>query len=351
MASAGVVFLAGEGVELMAQQADALVKLAGLLAGGGEIALHVLDGGEAFGGIPGLGAEAEPGLLGFFGAVLAAQGGEVVHLPAVAGDGAVEFGEAGFEGGDLAFGVGEGAAGAAAGGGEQLVAGGFDLREDGVAAAAGDFAEGVVERLAEHPVEVAGGVADRLGDGLGGALGDPQQAGDAPVLALAAAFLGELEAEEFGQLVLGVGAVEVAGAQLQIAAGATKEALGEPAGLAVEGEIQLDGGGGAAVAPGLQVFDAFRAVALEEGGADGGDEGALARFVGAGEHVEAGLEAGDLQRLAELTELLDAQAGEFHRAALRSSARKPASRARASRAGPSGRALRSAPSSAITSPR
>ena len=192
---------------------------------------------------------------------------------------------------------------------------------------------------------------DRRADVVGGALGDPQQARNAPVLGLADALAGVLEAQQIGQFVLGVGAVETLAAPLQLATLLVQKALGEAAMAVAKVEFQFDAGRSTGVAPGPQFIHAAGAVALEEGRADRRDDGAFAGFVGPDEQVEAGLQRVDFEGLAELLELLDAEAGELHRATLRRSSSRPASRASASRAtSPSGPSW-PARSSASTSPR
>jgi hypothetical protein len=65
---------------------------------------------------------------------------------------------------------------------------------------------------------VPGRVPDGVANGLCRALLDPQQPRDAPVLGLAGALAGEREAEQLGQVVLGVGAGQALRAGLQVAA-------------------------------------------------------------------------------------------------------------------------------------
>src|SRR5690606_8599811 len=96
------------------------------------------------------------------------------------------------------------AARAPAGLGEQFVALRFHRAQQLVAAAGGYFAERFVERA----TQVVGGVADRFAQLLRRALLYPQQTGDTPVLGLARAAPGVLVAEQFGQAVLGLLAVQ-----------------------------------------------------------------------------------------------------------------------------------------------
>jgi hypothetical protein len=53
-------------------------------------------------------------------------------------------------------------------------------------------------------------------------------------------------------------------------------------------------------------------VALEEGSADGTHKGALARLIGAVDKVDPRLKVVQDKRLAELSELFNSQALEFH---------------------------------------
>jgi hypothetical protein len=159
---------------------------------------------------------------------------------------------------------------------------------------------------------VVGGVAHGVVNVLRRTLLDPQQAGDAAVLGAAGAAVCKSEAEQLGQEVLGLGAFEPPAAGLQLAALLLQKALAQAAGLIAEGEIELDGGRGGAVAPGPQVVHRGRAVALEEGRADGAHQRALAGLVGAGEEVEPGLQVGQLEGLAELAQLAHLQPRQPH---------------------------------------
>src|SRR5690606_26397497 len=129
---------------------------------------------------------------------------------------------------------------------------------------------------------------------------------------LAGAAPGELEAQQLRQPFLGVVAGKGLAAHLQVAAGFLQEALGQAPLLTLPVEFQGDFRGRAGVAPGLQVIDTARFVALEKGGADGLYQSALAGFVGAGEQGDAVVEGIDLHGLAELAQLFDAKALELH---------------------------------------
>ncbi len=178
-----------------------------------------------------------------------------------------------------------------------------------------------------------GGVADRFADVLGAALLDPQQAGDAPVLGLAGALAGVLEAKQLGEMVLGCGAVQLQGAGLQRTAFLAEKTFAEAVGDGTDGEFEIDTGRGGGIAPGAQIVDAAGAVALEKSGAYRRDESTFASLVGAGEQIQAGFQIGDFEWLAELFELLDTDTGQLHDVApARRSSRMPASRASASRA-------------------
>src|SRR5690606_17204595 len=77
-------------------------------------------------------------------------------------------------------------------------------------------------------------------------------------------------------------------------------------------EIQLDGGRGGGITPGLQIIHRPGFVALEKSGANGPDHGALARLVGADEQIDARLQIRDFQRLAKLAQLFDPYAAQPH---------------------------------------
>jgi hypothetical protein len=214
----------------------------------------------------------------------------------------------------------------------------------------------LAQRGIERALQMAGRMLDGRAQRLCRALLDPQQAGDAPVLLAAGALGGKLEAQPLGQKVLGLLAFEPPAAGLQLAALLAQEALAQPVRHAVEHEVQLDGRRGGAVAVGAQVVDAGRAVTLEEGGADGAHQGALAAFVGAGDQVQPRLQLGQLEGRAELPQLGHLQPRELQPGHGVASAhrRRSASRA-ASRASASCATRASSPavsrSSAMTSPR
>ena len=215
-----------------------------------------------------------------------------------------------------------------AGAGEQLVLQRLHLRRDVVAAAGRHGAQRGVERTAQ----VVAGVDHGVAHGVARALLDPQQARDAPVLLLARALAGELEAQHLGQEVLGLDAFQRAVAHQQLAALLVQETLAQPVGGAAGLEVDLHQRRGGAVAIGPQVVDAGGAVALEERGADGAHQRALAGLVGAAEDVQAGLQVGQLEGGAELPQLGHAQALQLHAASVRRAraASRPVSSARAS---------------------
>ena len=90
----------------------------------------------------------------------------------------------------------------------------------------------------------------------------------------------------------------------------------------------------------LEALDRLRlgAVALEQHGLQGGEQGRLAHLVGADDEVQAVGHAGDPDRAVELAELLELEGAKLHVAAsLRCSVyRRRSARAAISRAGPSG---------------
>lgn len=278
-----------------------------------------------------LSAQRKPWLFRVVDFVLAAQRGEPIHLVAVGGDVGVERSDVLRQSG---FGFDRLLVGTARRGvrrRQQFVAQRLDLVGHRVAPTAGHFAQ----RGVQCGAQVIGGMRDRVADVVRRALLYPQQAGDAPMLGRAGAATGVAEAEQFGQPVFGVGAVELLGAADQRAALAHEEALAEAVGNTACFKLELDRRRGGCVAPRTQVIDAARTVTLEEGGADGCDDCALAGFIRAGEQVETGIERVDLHRLAELPELFDADARELHRApplAPRRSRSRPASSTSASRA-------------------
>ena len=159
---------------------------------------------------------------------------------------------------------------------------------------------------------MAAGVLDRLVDLVPGALLDPQQPGNAPVLRPAGPAPGKLEAEQIGELVLRLLAAERDAVDADVAALALEEALDQLPALALPLELQLDRRRGGRIAPGLQVLHAGRLVTLEERRADRAHQGALARLVGSGEQVDAGVEVADLDWLAEAAQLFDLQAQQPH---------------------------------------
>lgn len=319
-------------IELGAQQVDTLRSLGGALTLGGQGGFELADGLQPGFGILLPGAERTPGLFGLVGRVLAPQHGKPIDARAVTRDLGIEAGQFRGERGLTVERLLVGAARAAIDPGEQFIALHFHVGEQFVTAAGGHFAERGIERAAQ----VIGGVADRLVHLLRRALLDPQQAGNAPVLGAARPAPGMLVAEQFGEAVLGVLAVERLTTDPQHAALAGEKGLGEPARLAVEFEVEFHAGRRTRFAPGTQVVHAGGAVTLEEGRADGRDDRALAGLVGAGEQVQARGQRVDFQRCAELAELLDADAGELHRtpspAGGRRAVSNPASRASASRA-------------------
>ena len=345
------LILARPGLELAAQQCGTAFGGLGALAFGGQAVLLRLDGLQALGGLVLAATAIHPGLFELVRGVRATQAGEGVDTLAVVGDGGVESAKGRGQCGLALQRFLVGTTRAAAGLGEQLAALRLHAGQQVVAAARGDFAE----RGFECAAQVVGGMADGLTQFLRSPLLDPQQAGNAPVLGLAGALAGVLEAEQFSEAVLGLGTVQALRADAQLAALARQEALHQAAGLATEFEVQFHGRCGGRIAPGAQVVHRAGAVAFEEGGADGGDEGALAGFIGAAEQVQSGGEIADLERRPELAQLFDAQAGEFHcpPPALpgwptpRLLSSRPASSARASRAA-SARA-RSAPCCAACS--
>ena len=204
-----------------------------------------------------------------------------------------------------------------------------------------------------------GGVSHRVFDVLAGPLLDPQQAGDAPMLRGAGALAGVLKTEQFGQMVFCRRAIQALSADLQLTALLVQEAFGQAIWRAFDVELQLDRGRCRRVAPGPQVIDADGAVPLEESRAHGGDDGALARFVGAGKQVNADVEVRDLDGLAKLFELFKPNACELHNTApvpvvTRRSSRMLANSASESRATSAASAtgpVCAARNSATTSPR
>jgi len=268
-----------------------------------------------------LGAHGLPGLGGLVGLVLGAQQAELVHLLAVGQDLRIELAQAGLVIVAPGLRVQQGAA-RLAGAGQQLRALQAQLVQQGIAAGGGQRAGGGTALALQRVVQVLARVAHvQL---LARPLLHPQQARDAPVLGLAGPLAGEGKAEALGQVVFSVHPVQRARANLQAAALLVQKALDELMSLAAQQEVQLDGGGGAGVAPGLQIVHRGGAVALEEGGPDGPHQGALASLIGAGQDVETGGEIRQLEGLAELAQLLDAQAGELQGGRVHGRAPSPA---------------------------
>ena len=154
---------------------------------------------------------------------------------------------------------------------------------------------------------MVGGVANRLGDVLGATLFDPQEAGNSPVFGAARALAGKPEPQQFGQVLLGLFAIELLRPGLEFTTLAVHETLAQPVVGATDREVQLDRRCGRRFAPGQQVVHAGGAVPLEEGRADGANQGAFTSLVGTRKQVQARGEARKLEGLAKLPQLLDAQ--------------------------------------------
>lgn len=214
-------------------------------------------------------------------------------------------------------------AGRTTGGGQQQRTLALDPRQYLVTRAARHLAQTAPQRR----LQVLAGEGHRLLQLVPRALLDPQQARNPPVLGPAGAAAGELEAEQPGEPFLGLLAAERAAADLQIAALLAQEALDQPPALAAPVELERDARRRRGIAPRLQVLDAGGLVTLEERRADRAHQRALARLVGTGEQVDAIGEVFDAHRLAELAELLDADAAQFHQRTS-PAARSPSSPAR-----------------------
>ncbi len=251
-----------------------------------------------------------PDALGLVAGLLLAQLPEPIHLLAILPDPPLQIGVLAREPLVRLERRSE-VAGGPAGGGQQARALPGDPGDQLVPRGAGHLAEAG----AQDGLQVAARMLDRLVDLLPGALLDPQQAGDAPVLRSAGPAPGELEAEQVRELVLRLLAAEPHAVYADIAALALQEALDQLPALALRLELQLDRGRGGRIAPGLQILHAGGLVALEECSADRAHQGALAGLVRSGEEVDAGIEIADLYGLPEAAQLFDLQAQQPHAAA------------------------------------
>ena len=131
------------------------------------------------------------------------------------------------------------------------------------------------------------------------------------MLGLAGAPARKGKTEHLCQMVLGLATVQLQATHLQAATRTAQEALDQMVGHALEDEVQLHLRCRAGLAVGAQVGYGAGAVTLEEGGADGPHQRALASLVGAGQDVQARCETRELQGLAETPQLFDAQAGDL----------------------------------------
>jgi hypothetical protein len=122
----------------------------------------------------------------------------------------------------------------------------------------------------------------------------------------------KLVSQQFGQFFFCVLTAERMAVHHQVTAFSLQEALGELPFLLVVFETQINGWRGGGITPGAQIFHGFGPVALEEGGANGTHKGALAGLIGAVDEVDPWLKVIQNKRLAELSELFNSQALEFH---------------------------------------
>ena len=195
-----------------------------------------------------------------------------------------------------------------AGGRQQHVALAFYFLDDCIAAGAGHLAyQGI-----EGGFQVIAGVFNGLFDILTGALLYPKQARNTPMLRLAGTPLGVLVAQQFRQLFFCIVFTPGFITDRQVTAGAFQKTFDQaPLGpLMLEG--QFNGGSCRRITPRAQVVYRLGPVTLEKRRPDGPHQGTFAGFVGAVNQVQARLEIIQDKGLAELAQLFNFQALEFH---------------------------------------
>ncbi|CFD97042.1 Uncharacterised protein [Bordetella pertussis] len=185
--------------------------------------------------------------------------------------------------------------------------------EQAIAVGGGQLAR----HLGQRRAHVHAGMPGRREQGLSFALLDPQQARHSCVLGPAQAAARELVAQQPRQQVLGFLAFMAlrAAVDQQLAARAVQELLAQRIRVAVVREIHRHRGPRVRHVPGRQVGQRLvGGVAFQERGAQGRDEGALARLVGTHDDVQAAIQVFQRDWLAEFAKRLQGDAAQLHEA-------------------------------------